>query len=171
MVRPVVIKCLETARVCDIAGVKPSTLDYWVRTGLVTPSLRDEPGHRRTRLWRVQDAVVVRTVRELRRAGCPLQTIRRAQALLAREWRTLASDSTLIWSGGELYEISPEGRVEALVKHPFQQAFALVALPLGVFRAETEKVVQYIRRDNVRFGAPSDTPREARLRRVAGGSR
>jgi DNA-binding transcriptional MerR regulator len=165
-----IVECLETARVCRLADVKPSTLDYWVRTGLVVPTLRDEPGHRRTRLWSVRDAVIVRTVRELRKAGCPLQTIRRAQHQLASQWKVLGPESTLIWSDGELYDISPEGRVEALVKHPFQQAFALVALPLGLFRDEAKKVVQYIRSDNLAYGPPSDTPREARQRRVAGGS-
>jgi DNA-binding transcriptional MerR regulator len=159
-----VIQCLETVAICRLAGVNRSTLDYWVRTGLVRPSLRAEPGRRRTRLWTIQDAVVVRAVVELRASGCPLQQVRRACDEVTHNWGAFDSDTTLVWTGGDVLRIGPQGDVESLLRHPLQQVLRVVALPLGAWRnaTATSRSVRYIREDRVSGGVPAATETAAR---------
>jgi DNA-binding transcriptional MerR regulator len=163
--RAEVLTCLDTAKVCDLAKVKPSTLDYWVRTKLVVPTLRKSPGKRRTRLWTIEDAIVVRAIAELRKAGCSLQILKKARAQLDPELQGLSANSTLFWTGSDLIEVRPDGYAQSLVKKPFQQVFLLMAMPLGGWHAETTKAVGYIRRDQLKLGNPYPTEEEARAAR------
>lgn len=156
-----VIECLATVDVCRLANVNRSTLDYWVRTDLVTPSLRTDPGRRRTRLWTVRDAVIVRAVAVLRDSGCSLQQVRRARAQVEDEWGGVRADTTLVWTGGDVVRIGPEGEAESLLKMPRQQVLRFVALPLGSWRDETSRAVGYIREDSVALGMPATTPAKA----------
>jgi DNA-binding transcriptional MerR regulator len=157
-----VIRCLETARVCALTSVHPSTLDYWVRTRLVTPSLRKEPGRRRSRLWTIEDMIVVRMVHELRKAGCPLQRIRAAKRFLAEHGAALKSSSVLFWDGTDVFRIGPWGDVESTLVRPGQQVLHVVALPVGVWGREGKQVAKFIRADRLRTGVPCDSDREAR---------
>ena len=157
-----VIECLETVDVCRLAGVNRSTLDYWIRTGLVTPSLRTDPGRRRTRLWTVRDAVVVRTIAALRASGCPLQQVRRARTQIENEWGGVRSDTALIWTGGDVVRIGPDGELESLLALPRQQVLRVVALPLGTWRTEASQAVAYIRQDRIGQGTPASTAAQAK---------
>jgi DNA-binding transcriptional MerR regulator len=161
MVQRAVIECLETTVVARLAGINRSTLDYWVRTGLVTPSLRLNPGKRRTRLWTVQDAVVVRAVAELRASGCPLQQVRKAHDQLRGDWAAIGPETTLLWTGGDVIRLGAEGEAESLVRQPRQQVLRLVELPLGRWRTETARSVRYIRKNNLERGVPAATHQAA----------
>lgn len=161
MARRKVVECLDTADVCRIVGVNKSTLDYWVRTDLVTPSLRTAPGHRRTRLWTPQDVTVVRLVHELRQAGCPLQRVRLAQRRLTRAWRKIDSSTVLYWTGRDVLRVGPWGEVESLLKHPGQQVLQLVVLPVGKWASEIGSQVSYINCANLLTGTPRSTPEAA----------
>jgi hypothetical protein len=152
-----VVKCLDTAAVATLAGVNRSTLDYWVRTGLVAPSVRDTPGRRRTRLWTVSDAVVVRAVAHLRLAGCPLQQVRKARAAIERRSGRFGADATRAWDGSDVLKVDHEGNVESIVRYPGQQVFRPVALPIGAWRAETTGSILYIREDDLPMGVPRAT--------------
>ena len=156
-----VFECLDTGAVARLAGVNRSTLDYWVRTGLVSPSLRQAPGRRRTRLWTIRDAVVVRAVAELRSSGCSLQQVRRARAQVENDWGEVGSDTTLVWTGGDVVRIGPDGQVESLVRQPRQQVFRFVTLPLGYLQGEAAKQVRYISEDCLAVGVPATTREKA----------
>jgi DNA-binding transcriptional MerR regulator len=156
-----VIECLDTVIVARLAGVNRSTLDYWVRTGLVTPSLRDLPGRRRTRLWRVEDAVVVRAVASLRAAGCSLQRIRAAVQSIEGSADALGSDATLYWDGFDVLKIDHEGAVESLLRYPGQRVFRPVALPLGLWDRETKSRASFIDSGDLKTGRPFETREEA----------
>ncbi|MGZ3546670.1 MAG: helix-turn-helix domain-containing protein [Gemmatimonadaceae bacterium] len=131
---------METRSVCELAGLKISTLDYWVRTQLVVPSVRDGTGHRITRLWSVQDAVVVRTIKALRDAGCPLQSLRRVKQHLEDHWNETVAENVLVWTGDDLQTIDRWGNLRSLWRKPDQLTFHLVAMPVAKWRAETEAV-------------------------------
>jgi hypothetical protein len=152
-----VVECLDTSSVAALAGVNRSTLDYWVRTGLVAPSLRDSPGRRRTRLWTVSDAVVVRAVAHLRLAGCPLQQVRRARSAIEDRFGRFGADATLVWNGSDVLKVDHEGRVESILRYPGQQVFRPVALPIGVWQEETSGSILYIREDDLLVGVPRAT--------------
>jgi DNA-binding transcriptional MerR regulator len=120
-------------------GLKPSTLDYWVRSGLVEPTVQGSRGHRFTRQWTVQEAVTVRMISALRDAGCPLQRIRDAKAYLEENWGETFSSRVLVWDGvDDIFDIGPWGEVRSVWKRPGQLAFKAVAMPVDTWRREAE---------------------------------
>lgn len=129
---------LETPRVCALTGVKPQTLDYWVRTKLVSASVRPSAGRRVTRLWSVKDVVVVRAIKALRDAGCPLSKVRRVKKLIEECWEQDLTATVLHWDGLDALAVRPWGEVESTILRPGQQVLHLVALPLDRWIAETE---------------------------------
>jgi DNA-binding transcriptional MerR regulator len=88
---------------CAAAGITYRQLDYWARTGLVVPSVRDASGSGTQRLYSFRDIVVLKVVKRLLNAGVSLQNIRKAIETL-RQWgeedlatMTLISDGTTVY--------------------------------------------------------------------------
>jgi DNA-binding transcriptional MerR regulator len=88
---------------CAAAGITYRQLDYWARTGLVIPSVRDASGSGTQRLYSFRDIVVLKVVKRLLDAGVSLQNIRKAIETL-RQWgeddlatMTLISDGTTVY--------------------------------------------------------------------------
>lgn len=133
-----VINVLETPAVCRLVGMPPATLDYWVRTGLVTPSARSSEGRRVPRLWTIQDVLVVRCIKALREAGCPLQRVREVKAVLAKRWSEGLGDHVLYWDGGDIVGIDPWGNLQSLLRKPSQQLLHVLAIPIAQWRTEIE---------------------------------
>jgi DNA-binding transcriptional MerR regulator len=100
---------------CHAAGISYRQLDYWARTSLVVPSVRDASGSGSQRLYSFRDLVVLKVVKRLLDAGVSLQNIRRAiEALRSRGVADLAG-ITLISDGTTVYECrSPEEVVDLL---------------------------------------------------------
>ncbi|MFF5175698.1 MerR family transcriptional regulator [Micromonospora sp. NPDC000089] len=100
---------------CHAVGISYRQLDYWARTALVVPSVRDASGSGTSRLYSFRDLVVLKVVKRLLDAGVSLQNIRRAiEALRSRGVDDLAG-ITLISDGTTVYECrSPEEVVDLL---------------------------------------------------------
>ncbi|HEX6498750.1 MAG TPA: MerR family transcriptional regulator [Micromonosporaceae bacterium] len=100
---------------CHAAGITYRQLDYWARTGLVVPAVRDASGSGTQRLYSFRDIVVLKVVKRLLDAGVSLQNIRKAiETLRARGVDDLA-EITLISDGTTVYECrSPEEVVDLL---------------------------------------------------------
>jgi DNA-binding transcriptional MerR regulator len=100
---------------CQAAGISYRQLDYWARTTLVSPSVRNAEGSGTQRLYSFRDLVVLKVVKRLLDAGVSLQNIRRAiEALRSRGVDDLAG-ITLISDGTTVYECrSPEEVVDLL---------------------------------------------------------
>ena len=64
--------------VCRIVGISYRQLDYWARTGLVTPSIRDAHGSGTQRLYSFQDLVSLKVIKKLLDTGVSLQRVRKA---------------------------------------------------------------------------------------------
>ena len=62
--------------VCKIVGITYRQLDYWARTELVTPSVRDASGSGTQRLYSFQDPVTLRVIKNLLDTGVSLQRVR-----------------------------------------------------------------------------------------------
>lgn len=133
------VASLETPAVCALAGVKPQTLDYWARTGLVVPSVRASAGRRVPRLWSVKDVVIVRAIKALRDAGCPLAKVRRVKMLVEEIWGQDLTATVLFWDGRDVLAVRPWGEVESALSRPGQQVLHLVALPLHHWVTETQQ--------------------------------
>ncbi|TMK78646.1 MAG: MerR family transcriptional regulator, partial [Actinobacteria bacterium] len=50
--------------VCRTIGITYRQLDYWARTGLVTPSIREAGGSGTQRLYSFQDLVVLKVIKK-----------------------------------------------------------------------------------------------------------
>lgn len=70
-------------QVCKVVGITYRQLDYWARTGLLTPSLSGEgAGSGSRRLYSYQDLVRLKVIKQLLDAGVSLQQTRKAVACL-----------------------------------------------------------------------------------------
>jgi DNA-binding transcriptional MerR regulator len=100
---------------CHAVGISYRQLDYWARTTLVIPSIRDASGSGTQRLYSFRDLVVLKVVKRLLDAGVSLQNIRKAiETLRSRGVGDLAG-ITLISDGTTVYECrSPEEVVDLL---------------------------------------------------------
>jgi DNA-binding transcriptional MerR regulator len=89
---------------CHAAGITYRQLDYWARTGLVVPSVRDASGSGTQRLYSFRDIVVLKVVKRLLDAGVSLQNIRKAIETLRRWHVADLAGITLISDGTTVYE-------------------------------------------------------------------
>jgi len=92
-------------QVCSLVGISYRQLDYWARTGLITPSVRQASGSGSQRLYSFGDVVQLKVVKRLLDAGMSLKKIRKAMDILGAE---LASESpltdvTLLSDGNTIY--------------------------------------------------------------------
>ncbi|MDQ5840397.1 MAG: MerR family transcriptional regulator, partial [Chloroflexota bacterium] len=61
---------------CRAAGITYRQLDYWARTGLVEPSVRNAAGSGSQRLYSFTDILVLKVVKRLLDTGVSLHNIR-----------------------------------------------------------------------------------------------
>ena len=102
--------------VCRIVGISYRQLDYWARTGLVTPSVRDAGGSGTQRLYSFQDLVQLKVIKKLLDTGVSLQKVRKAVQFL-KQTKTPPSSLTLLSDGVGVYASeSPEEIVDLLAK-------------------------------------------------------
>jgi DNA-binding transcriptional MerR regulator len=110
--------------VCRLAGISYRQLDYWARTGLVKPSVRDAGGSGTQRLYSFQDLVLLRTIKSLLDTGVSLQSIRRSIDYLRRTMGTEPTSVTLMSDGSRVYACTSEDEIIDLVKSG-QAVFAI----------------------------------------------
>ncbi len=86
------IDSYRAPQVCALVGISYRQLDYWARTGLITPSVQEDSGSGSQRLYSFSDVVQLKVVKRLLDAGMSLKKIRKAMEILSAE---LASESPL----------------------------------------------------------------------------
>ncbi len=97
-----------------IVGITYRQLDYWTRTGLVTPSVKDAHGSGTQRLYSFQDLATLRVIKGLLDTGVSLQRVRTAVEYLQTMKRP-PHGVTLMSDGRTVYEAhSPEAVVDLL---------------------------------------------------------
>lgn len=97
---------------CSAAGITYRQLDYWARTGLVEPSLRNGV----SRVYAERDIVLLRLIKQLLDAGVSLQQIRDVVVhLQARVAQDDLERVTLLSDGRSIYEArSPDEVLDLL---------------------------------------------------------
>jgi len=101
---------------CQAAGITYRQLDYWARTGLVTPEVRDATGSGTQRLYSFRDLLLLRVIRRLLDAGISLHQIRTAiDHLRARGVEDLTG-ITLMSDGSSVFECTSDHEVIDLLK-------------------------------------------------------
>jgi DNA-binding transcriptional MerR regulator len=134
--------------VCRIVGITYRQLDYWARTDLVTPSVRDATGSGSQRLYSFQDLVTLRVIKSLLDTGVSLQRVRKAVEHLGSLDRPLAG-VTLMSDGAGVYEAhSPDAVIDLLAKG--QGVFAIA---IDRVAADVERSVERQRPSRTRVAA------------------
>ena len=112
--------------VCRLVGISYRQLDYWARTGLVTPSVRDAGGSGTQRLYSFQDLVELKVIRKLLDTGISLQRIRKAVQYLRSHMGSRPASMTLMSDGVRVYAAtSPDEIVDLVSKGQGVFAIAL----------------------------------------------
>ena len=110
--------------VCKLVGISYRQLDYWARTGLVTPSVREAGGSGTQRLYSFHDLVQLKVIKKLTDAGVSLQRVRKAIAYLRQSGDLQPSGITLMSDGVGIYACESEDQIIDLVKRG-QGVFAI----------------------------------------------
>src|SRR5438067_3254784 len=114
--------------VTRVVGISYRQLDYWARTGLVRPSIRDAGGSGTQRLYSFQDLLQLKVIKKLLDAGIALQQIRKAIEHL-KAMGEAPHGVTLYSDGVRIYEAAtPDAVVD------------LLAQGQGVFAIAVDKV-------------------------------
>jgi DNA-binding transcriptional MerR regulator len=97
--------------VCKVVGITYRQLDYWARTELVTPSIREAGGSGTQRLYSFQDLVLLRLIKSLLDTGVSLHQIRIAIEYLRENEDNELTGITLMSDGRRIYACSSPGEV------------------------------------------------------------
>jgi DNA-binding transcriptional MerR regulator len=125
--------------VCKIVGITYRQLDYWARTELVTPSVREAKGSGSQRLYSFDDLVELRVIKRLLDTGISLQRVREAVEELRRRGRT-PGDITLVSDGASVYALDEQ-----------QQVFDLLSRGQGVFAIALGPVIEELEGEVAHF--------------------
>jgi DNA-binding transcriptional MerR regulator len=110
--------------VCRVVGISYRQLDYWARTGLVNPSVKEAGGSGTQRMYSFQDLVQLRVIKKLLDAGVSLQRIRKAVDYLQEHMNKQPQGITLMSDGASIYACESEDEIIDLVKRG-QGVFAI----------------------------------------------
>ncbi len=130
---------------CSIVGITYRQLDYWARTELVRPGLREAKGSGSQRLYSFRDLVHLRVIRNLLDAGVSLPKIRKAISYIADELRTPLENVTLLSDGTSIYAATSGSEIVDLL----QKGQGVFGIALGRVYEELEGAV-------ARFKAPTE---------------
>ena len=86
--KPVSFRISEVARA---VGATRRQLEYWDKTGLVSPSLRSASGRGSRRLYSIEDIFELQILMKLLNSSLPLQRIRSSFNFIRGQTRALAS--------------------------------------------------------------------------------
>ena len=84
--------------VCRLTSVTYRQLDYWARTGLVTPSIRPATGSGSKRAYSYGDVLEVKVIKSLLSSGVSLARARQAVECLRRSLGADLASSSLVLS-------------------------------------------------------------------------
>lgn len=128
--------------VCRIVGISYRQLDYWARTELLTPSVKEAGGSGTQRLYSFQDLVQLRVIKQLLDTGVSLQKIRQAVEFLRERLHRQPTGVTLMSDGTRIYAAeSPEEIVDLL-----QRGQGVFAIALDRVREDLEGSIADARR-------------------------
>jgi DNA-binding transcriptional MerR regulator len=132
----------STATVAELTGASIRKVDYWARTGLLTPSGREAAGKGSQRKYTFQDLVALLAICKLRECSCPLQKIRAAVRHLRSHYPDLPTSAslsrlTLLTDGKSVYMLTDGQQVMDIVSRQL-----CWSVPLGRLIIETNERIE-----------------------------
>jgi DNA-binding transcriptional MerR regulator len=125
---------------CSAAGITYRQLDYWARTGLVEPTVREASGSGTQRLYSFRDILVLKVVKKLLDAGVSLPNIRTAVATLRDRGVEDLLQVTLISDGTTVYECTSADEMVDLL----QGGQAVFAIAVGRQVRDVEGTLEHL---------------------------
>ncbi len=150
-----VLGAFRAPEVCQLSGVSYRQLDYWSRTGLVRPGVKEASGSGSRRLYSFKDLVLVKAIKRLIEAGMSLQKIREAIEYIRSAMETDPSELTLIATEGTILVFGP-GDDERLVD-ALKGGQTALSIALGPIYDELSESVARLEQSRRRH--PSSLPR------------
>ena len=102
---------------CRAAGITYRQLDYWARTGLVEPSIRNATGSGTQRRYSFRDVLVLKVIKRLLATGVTLPQIRKAVSHLRERGVEDLAQITLMSDGSSVFECTSSDEVIDLVQN------------------------------------------------------
>ena len=136
---------------CSAAGITYRQLDYWARTGLVEPSVREASGSGTSRLYSFRDILVLKIVKKLLDAGVSLANIRTAIATLRDRGVETLGQITLMSDGTTVYECTSTDEVVDLL----QGGQAVFAIAVGRQVRDVEGSLAHLPAERAHADAPT----------------
>ena len=146
-------------QVCGLVGITYRQLDYWARTGLITPSVQSAQGSGTQRRYSFTDIVQLKVVKRLLDAGMSLKKIRSAMEILRDQ---LASnnpldDVTLLSNGTTIFAAHSADEVVDV----FQRGQGVFGIAVGPVQEELEGEIHRLFPDEAPAAASSITEAKA----------
>jgi DNA-binding transcriptional MerR regulator len=113
---------------CKIVGITYRQLDYWTRTGLVTPSVQDAEGSGTQRLYSFNDLLQLKVIKGLTDAGASLQKVRQAIDYVRANLADDLSKVTIVTDGAGVYSFTSDAEVVDLLRRGQGVLGAVVAV-------------------------------------------
>jgi DNA-binding transcriptional MerR regulator len=145
-------------QVCKIVGITYRQLDYWARTRLVVPSVRNAEGSGSQRLYSFTDIVHLKIIKNLLDAGVSLQQTRRAVDFLRHELKQPLEEVTILSDGHSIYACRSKDEV-----------IDLLARGQGVFGIAVGKVYEELQGSVADLNLRREASQETNARSARGG--
>jgi DNA-binding transcriptional MerR regulator len=113
---------------CKIVGITYRQLDYWTRTGLITPTLQPAQGSGTQRLYAFSDLLQLKLIKSLIEAGASLQKVRSAIEYLRDHVNDDWSKVTIVTDGSGVYACTSDAEVIDLLRSGQGVLGAIVAV-------------------------------------------
>jgi DNA-binding transcriptional MerR regulator len=143
-------------QVCSLVDITYRQLDYWARTSLLQPSLRQAAGSGSQRLYSFTDVVQLKVIKRLLDAGMSLKKIRSAVEILREQLasdRPLA-DVTLLSDGHTIYAATSADEVVDV----FRRGQGVFGIAVGPVQDEVAGAIHDLFPDEVPAAATSSPP-------------
>jgi DNA-binding transcriptional MerR regulator len=101
---------------CKIVGITYRQLDYWTRTGLVTPSIQRAQGSGTQRLYSFNDLLQLKVIKNLLEAGASLERVRQAIDYVRKNFSDNWSRLTIVTDGQGVYACTSAAEVVDLLR-------------------------------------------------------
>jgi DNA-binding transcriptional MerR regulator len=113
---------------CKIVGITYRQLDYWTRTGLVVPSLREAQGSGTQRLYAFNDLLQLKVIKRLTDAGASLRKVRQAIDYVRTNLEDDWVKATIATDGNGVYACTTDAEVVDLLRSGQGVLGAIVAV-------------------------------------------
>jgi len=103
-------------KAAEVVGITYRQLDYWARTDLVRPSLRDAAGSGSRRQYSYRDLLELKVIKTLLDAGIKLEQVRKVFEYLRENLGEDVVSADLVIQGGSVVLVQDDGELIDLVR-------------------------------------------------------